>query len=657
MPASTVLILASIGVLSLTFQWLAWRVRVPAILFLLAGGILVGPVLGFLKPDEVFGDLLFPMVSLAVAIILFEGSLTLRFNEIRGHGKMARNLIPVGSIVTGIIGTLAARWVLDISWAVALLFGAISIVTGPTVIAPLLRSVRPSAKLANILRWEGIIIDPVGALLAVLVFEGIVSWGQGNVFGHSLYIFGKTLLIGFVIGALAGYLNGLVLRKHLMPQYLHNAATLTFMLGVYAFSNEMAHESGLLTVTVMGIWMANMKQVSVDSILEFKESLSVLLISALFIILAARVEFAAITDLGWGLAIVLALLMLVARPLSVFLSAIGTDLNWREKLFLSWIAPRGIVAAAVSALFAFQLQNLGYESAAALVPMVFVLIIATVTLQSLTARPIARLLKVTEPAEYGFLILGANPVARMIAQALKKHEVPVALADTNWENVRQARMDNLKVYFGNPISEHASTHLDLTGIGNLLVISPYKHMNSLATYHFLDWFGDHSVFSLSEGDQDQKARHQTAEKIQMTRGLFDGVSYAKLASLASQGYSIKTTQLSEEYGYNDFLAKYKGKAIVLFVFDSKDRISPVRSMDDLQPDDDWILISLVPPRKPKERKPRESDGEGAEPSAMGGEPSAKDEEPSPKDEKPSTMEKEPSVPGGKPPAESSSPKN
>ncbi len=195
----------------------------------------------------------------------------------------------------------------------------------------------------------------------------------------------------------------------------------------------------------------------------------------------------------------------------------------------------------------FQLQKLGYESAGALVPLVFMLIIATVTLQSLTARPVANLLKVAEPAEYGFLILGANPVARMIGKALKKYEVPVTLADTNWENVRQARMENLQVYFGNPVSEHASTHLDLTGIGKLLVISPYKHMNSLATYHFLDWFGSKCVFSLAEGDQDQKARHQTAEKIQLTRGLFDGVSYAKLASLVSQGYTVKTTQLSEEF--------------------------------------------------------------------------------------------------------------
>ena len=607
MPVSTVLLLASIGVLSLFCQWLAWRVRMPAILFLLAGGIAAGPVLGFLAPEVVFGDLLFPVISLAVAIILFEGSLTLRYEEIRGHGKMVRNLIPVGSIVTCIIGTLAARWLLDVSWAVALLFGAISIVTGPTVIAPLLRSVRPDSKLANILRWEGIIIDPVGALLAVLVFEGIVSWGQGNVFGHSLYIFGKTLAVGFVIGAVAGYLNGIVLRKHWIPQYLHNAGTLTFMLGVYAISNELAHESGLLTVTIMGIWMANMKQVPIESILEFKESLSVLLISALFIILAARVEFAAIAELGWGLVAVLALLMLVARPLSIFLSAIGTNLNLREKLFLSWIAPRGIVAAAVSALFAFQLQKLGYESAGALVPLVFMLIIATVTLQSLTARPVARLLKVAEPAEYGFLILGANPVARMIGMALKKYEVPVTLADTNWENVRQARMENLQVYFGNPVSEHASTHLDLTGIGKLLVISPYKHMNSLATYHFLDWFGNKCVFSLAEGDQDQKARHQTAEKIQMTRGLFDGVSYAKLASLVSQGYTVKTTQLSEEFGYEEFLNKYQNQALVLFTFDSKEHVAPVCSMKDLKPENDWILISLVPPQARKERKEKEAE--------------------------------------------------
>ena len=603
MAVSTVLLLASIGVLSLFCQWLAWRVRMPAIVFLLAAGIACGPVFNYLNPNALFGDLLFPMVSLAVAIILFEGSLTLRFSEIRGHGNMVRNLIPIGSIVTGVIGTLAAHWILDISWEISLLFGAISVVTGPTVIAPLLRSVRPSAKLANILQWEGIIIDPIGALLAVLVYEGIVSWGQGNVFGHSLYIFTTTLVVGTVLGATAGYLNGQVLRKHWIPQYLHNAGTLTFMLGVYALSNEIAHESGLLTVTIMGVWMANMKQVEVESILEFKESLSVLLISALFIILAARIEFSAIAELGWGVALLLAILMLVARPLSIFIAAIGTNLDWREKVFLSWIAPRGIVAAAVSALFAFQLHNNGFEEGEALVPLVFMLIIATVVVQSLTARPLAQLLGVAQPSAFGFLILGANPVARMIATELGNQEVPVVLADPNWENVRQARMENLQVYFGNPVSEHAANQLDLTGIGNLLVISPYKQMNSLATYHFLDWFGDHnSVYSLSEGEQDQLARYKPGEKVQRTRGLFDGVSFAKLASMVSQGFTVKTTQLSEAFTYADFLERHQGQALVLFVLDGKKHITPIKSMADLEPKEDSTLISLVPGKTAEERK-------------------------------------------------------
>ena len=614
MPVSVIVLLAMIGVLSLFCQWLAWRLRVPAILFLLACGLAVGPMLGWLNPEPLFGDLLFPIISLAVAIILFEGSLTLKYDEIRGHGKMVRNLIPIGTVVTGTIGTLVAHWALDISWEVALLFGAISVVTGPTVIVPLLRSVKPDAKLANILRWEGIIIDPVGALLAVLVFEAIVSWGQGNAFSHALYIFGKTLVVGLVIGGAAGWLNGTALRNHWLPQYLHNAGTLMFMLGVYTLSNEFAHESGLVTVTVMGIWMANMKRIPIDSLIEFKESLSVLLISALFIILAARVQFSAIADLGWGLVMVLLALIPVARPASIFLSAIGTNLNWREKLFLSWVAPRGIVAAAVSALFALQLENSGYANAGALVPLVFILIIATVTLQSLTARPIARLLQVAEPAEYGFLILGANPLARQIATVLAKHEVPVLLTDTNWENVRQARMDNLKVYFGNPVSEYASTHLDLTGIGNLLIMSPYKHLNSLATYHFLDWFGDGHVYSLMEGDQDQDARHQTAEKIQQTRGLFGNVSYSKLASLISKGYSVKTTQLSDAFSYEDFKEQYDNQAIVMFVIDGKDHIQPATSENGLSPESDWQLISLVPAQPPKERKEKDTGQPAGEPA-------------------------------------------
>lgn len=603
MEVNTTFILAGIGILSLLCQWLAWRVRVPAIVFLLATGIIMGPIAGMLVPAEIFGELLFPLVSLSVAIILFEGSLTLKFDEIKGHGSMVRNLIPAGTVVTCLIGTLAARWALDLTWPIAFLFGAIVVVTGPTVIVPMLRSVNPSPKLSSILRWEGIVIDPVGALLAVLVFEAIVSSGRGNVLQHSLYLFSLTLAIGTVLGCLGGYLMGLVLRKHLIPQYLHNAATLTFMLGLFALSNHFVHESGLLTVTVMGIWMANMKNVPIEDIIEFKESLSVLLISALFIILAARIEFGAIVALGSGLVWVLVAIMLIARPITVWLSAIGTGLSTQEKLFLSWISPRGIVAAAVSALFAFRLQELGYEDAGVLVPLVFMVIIATVTIQSLTARPIAKALGVAQPAAYGYLIMGANPVARQIAKVLHNREVPVMLTDTNYENIRQARMDNLSVYFGNPTSQHAKNHLDLTGIGNVLVISPYKQLNSLVSYHFLDWFGLGHVYTLYEGDQDQKARHQTADKIQQTRGLFGaGITYSKLASLVSKGYTVKSTQLTEEFAVEQYYKQYDGKALILFTLDPRGKIQPVTEQTLLKLEPGWELIGLVPPLEKERNK-------------------------------------------------------
>ena len=596
MSNTVILSLASIGVVSLLCQWLAWRLRTPAILILLGAGILMGPALHWLKPNALFGPLLSPLISLSVAVILFEGSLTLRFDDLAEHGRVVRRLIPVGTALTFAVGTLAAHFFMSLNWSLALLFGAIIVVTGPTVIVPLLRSVRPKAQLANILRWEGILIDPIGALLAVLVFEGIVSTESTGLLSHAAQTFGLMLLLGLTLGSAGGWLLGLTLRRHLLPHYLQNAATLTFMLGLYALSNQWLSESGLLTVTVMGLWLANMKEVPIEQILEFKETLSVLLISALFIILAARVQFDAIADLGWGFILVFLAIQLVARPLSVWIAALGSSLDWRGKTFLSWVAPRGIVAAAVSALFALQLQRQGYVGAERLVPLVFMMIIVSVTLQSLTASPVARLLGVMQPASNGFLVLGANQVARQIAQALHKRDIPVVVTDTNWENIRQARMDNLNVYFGNPVSDHAARHLDLTGIGNLLIVSPYKQLNSLATYHFLDWFGKGHVFSLWEGDQEQKARHQTAGKIQQTRGLFgEGITYAKLASLISKGYSVKSTQLTDAFTYEHWARQYDNKAVLLFVITPKKRIQPHLAGQKPNTDNGTELISLVPP--------------------------------------------------------------
>ncbi|MBG4175116.1 sodium:proton antiporter, partial [Pseudomonas aeruginosa] len=408
------LALGGIGAAALLSQWLAWRLRLPAILFLLLSGIVAGPLLGWLDPDEMFGPLLFPLVSLAVALILFEGSLTLHFSEWKEIGTVVHRMVTIGALSTWGVIALAAHYLLDFSWEMALLFGTLTLVTGPTVIVPMLRVVRPKAAVANILRWEGIVIDPIGALLAVVVYSFIISSGEGEGWLHSLQTFGGVILCGSLFGILGGWALGIVLRRHWLPDYLHNLATLAAVLGVFIASNRVMHESGLLAVTLMGMGLANMKGVDVRQILHFKENLSVLLISGLFILLAARLDINALLGLGPAALLVLLLIQFVARPLNVALSTWGSPLSWRERALLSWIAPRGIVAAAVSAIFAIRLSAEGHAQAALLVPLTFLVIIGTVVLQSATARPLARLLKVAEPSPSGYLIVGATPVGRAI---------------------------------------------------------------------------------------------------------------------------------------------------------------------------------------------------------------------------------------------------
>jgi NhaP-type Na+/H+ or K+/H+ antiporter len=588
--------LVAVGLISIACQFFAYKIRIPAILPLLVFGIIVGPVTGLINADLLFGELLFPIVSLSVAIILFEGALTLRFSDIAGHGSMVRNLCTIGTIVTLIVVAPAAHFALDISWQLAFLLAAVVTVTGPTVIVPMLRTVRPNGNIANILRWEGIIIDPIGALLAVLVFEFIVA--TQNAISHTFIAFGLTLLVGLGIGAVMGYVLGIMLRKNWIPHYLENTAVLTLMLGAFAFSNLLAHESGLLTVTVMGMWLANMKNVDVDDILEFKETLSVLLISGLFILLASRIDLSSILNLGWGSIAVLGAIMFVARPLGVFLSSLGSGLNWRELALLAWIAPRGIVAAAVSALFSLKLEVLDYEQAGLLVPMVFLVIIVTVVIQSISSVLIAKLLGVRAPAPNGFLIFGGGSFCRLFAKELMSHDVPVILADTDWDAISAARMDNISTYFGNPMSEHAERTLDLSAVGGVLVMSPYRQLNPLVTYHYEHNLGKGTVLGLSNNEQQQRPSHQVSESYAKKLGLFaQDVTYAKLAGLVAQGAVVKNTGLSDSFSEDDYDKQYNGRALRLGVIDPSGRVSLYNTATTIKLAADWRIISLISPEK------------------------------------------------------------
>lgn len=586
--------LVLVGLISITCQFLAYKIKLPAILPLLVAGVIVGPVTGLIDPDLLFGELLFPIVSLSVAIILFEGSLTLHLKDISGHGSMVRNLCTYGALITWVIVAPFAHFALGMSWQMAFLFGAIVTVTGPTVIVPMLRTVRPSSKISNILRWEGIIIDPVGALLAVLVFEYIVS--TQDALSHTLYAFALTISIGVSFGVVFGYLLGLVLRHQLIPHYLINTAVLTVMLGAFAGSNMLAHESGLLTVTIMGMWLANMKQVDVEDVLEFKETLSVLLISGLFILLASRIELSAILNLGWGAIFVLLGVMFVARPISVVLSSLGTGLTWKEIALLSWIAPRGIVAAAVSALFALKLEALNYAQVELLVPMVFLVIICTVVIQSLSSVNMARWLNLRAPAPHGILFFGGGKFARLFAKELGNQEVSVSIADTNWDTIRSARMDGIATYFGNPMSEHASRTLDLSLFGKVLVMSPYKQLNPLVTYHFEHLLGKGTVIGLGNNDSQKLASHQISESYANKLGLFgDGMTYRKLTGYTNNGAIIKTTRISEEFTFEHYLEKYNDRLLPLCTIEPRGKVHFYTNDNNLSPKPDWRIVSLIKP--------------------------------------------------------------
>ena len=588
-------LLASIGLIGFICQWLSWRYKLPSILFLLLSGILVGPVLGLFDPDAVFGELLFPIVSLSVAVILFEGSLTLRFEEIRNQKRVVFNLVSVGVLVTWSIVASAVYFILDMPWQLAVLFGAIMTVTGPTVIMPMLRTVRPNTTLSNILRWEGIVIDPIGAVLAVLVLDYIIISETVAFSGsHVAWILFLSLMSGLLLGGLSAHILGWLLRKRLIPEYLNNFATLAFVLTTFAISNAVQEESGLLAITIMGVWLANLKKVNVEDILDFKENLSLLLISGLFIILAARIQFEQFAELGIAALLIFLVVQFIARPAKIFVSTLGSRLTLQERLLLSWIAPRGIVAAAIVALFAIKLEEVGYAEAPLLVPLAFIIIIGTVVLQSATAAPIAKWLGVANPESRGVLIVGANVVARTIGKSLKDNGFDVMVTDSAWKNMQQARMDGLKTYYGNPVSAHADMHLNLIGYGRMLGLSRRHIMNTLASVRFAVEFGKNNVYRIQTSAEKNQHEKHTPDTAYAGLLLFDqATTFSQLESMIARGAVMSATKLTSSFTYDDYLAKNGDTIIPIYCLNEKGDLIFFIEEDEIKPKAGWTVVSLV----------------------------------------------------------------
>lgn len=591
-----VLLIVALGVGA---QWLAWRIKVPSILLLLAFGFAVGPGWAMaqgkplLDPDSLFGDLLLPLVGLCVGLILYEGGLTLRARDIKGVSRAVFTLVSLGAFVTWIVASLGSYIVLGLSPQLSALLGAILIVTGPTVVGPLLRHIRPAGQSGPILRWEGIVIDPIGAVSAVLVLEVLLAGNPAEVpltVGIALL---KTIVIGGGIGLSSALLLLGFLDKFWIPEHLQNPTSLMLVVIAYSVSNHFQEESGLLATTVMGVFLANQRRVDLRHILEFKENLSVLIIASLFIVLAARITPADLEAVNWWRSgLFLAVLVLLARPASVWLSTIGAGLDWRERLFMSWMAPRGIVAAAVASVFALSLEEAMPDSGASrLVPLAFLMIVGTVTIYGLTASPVARLLGVSDQDPQGVFIVGASPVARAIAAVLNRHGVAVALADTNRGNVTSGRMAGLKIAYGNILDEIFFENLDLRGMGRVIAMTPNEEVNTLALQRFTHEFGKANLYRLparvdkkerpkpkSEDSKSIPERIRTgsvdldplqSHSSSTGRRVFDtGIDLTTLEKRLASGWVIKATSISAEFTFEDYHTLYGDEAVPMFVVDA-----------------------------------------------------------------------------------------
>lgn len=583
--------LAFLLLLGVLAQWSAWRLRLPSILLLLVFGFGLSQFTGTRIDDYLANESsLLSLVGFFVAIILFEGGLTLKFSELKEAGTPVLRLCTLSVVVAFALTTVAARYSLGYHWGVCSLLGAILVVTGPTVVAPLLRLIKPRRKVASIVKWEGIVVDPIGAILAVLVFITIQEGGLDSGWDNVAFALIKTLVVGVGLGLLLAKVTEYAMSKHLIPDFLETMFFLALVGVAFAGSNYLQHESGLLTVTVLGIAMANQKRVSVRHILEFKENLRVLIISLLFLMLSGRIgidELQAVWEKGL---IFLALLILVVRPLSVFLSNVGTkSTTFKEQLFLALLAPRGIVAAAVTSVFALELvhaaeHNPGNETFARiaseaneLVPLVFIVIMGTVTFYGLLAAPLARRLGLSDSNPTGILFAGADTWIRVVAKGLVKAGHHCLLLDTRFQNISAARLEGLTAVRANILSEYAEEEIDLAGIGHLVAATPNNEVNSLAAREFQHRFGKAKVWQITPPDVD--AHHSKAVANHM-RGQFcflGGPRIGELRAMVKRGAVMKSTLLTDVFTLEDFKATHGDDAIVLFTETEEKVLTPVLS--------------------------------------------------------------------------------
>lgn len=602
--------LSGLVILGILAQWVAWKMKIPAILPLILIGLLVGPFAAeYLSSDGTKwiqpiyngekglfpGESLFYFVSLAISIILFEGGLTLRVKEIKNIGPVITKLITIGSTVTFFGAAVAAHYIFYLSWEMSFLFSALIVVTGPTVITPILRHIPLKQDVSAVLRWEGILIDPIGALVAVLVFE-FISLDVGGAFTKTAFIeFGKIILFGSTFGFAFAHGLNFIMNKRLIPHYLLNVFALASVLGVFVLADVFAHESGLLAVVVMGMVLGNSNSPFLKELLSFKESLSILLVSILFILLAANINMDDLRlVLNWNMVALFAVVVFILRPIGVFWSTHNSTLKLNEKIFISWVGPRGIVAAGIASLFGLKLAKNGVQDAEFITPLVFMIVLGTVILNATTARYIAKLLGVFLKKANGILIVGASKASRLIGNYLQKNDRRVVLLDNNQNNIAKARELGLEGIVSNIYEATLEDNIELNDIGYIIALTGNSDINQFAINRFGKEFGQNGVFRLISADELSDPNYVPKEHIFMQTD-----DFISLTETTRKHPAIHEIEIQDREHFESLIG-LSGKDDDIIPLFLKDESEVLHIISDVNPEEEkftegWKLVYLGKP--------------------------------------------------------------
>lgn len=566
-------------------QWLAWRTRIPAILFLLGSGMLAGPMLRGPELAEGLDRFANTFVPVAAALMLFEGGLNARYQDLKRVARPLWGLVTIGLTVTWALTSLGAFYLTPMSGRLAALSGAILVVTGPTVIGPLLRHMHLRGKVGPVLKFEGIVNDPIGAVLAIITFQVIQAGPLDQAIHVATIGVIRSGSVALFLGIAGAALLTLVLHRGLLPPYMRATGSAALVLVVHSLSDSVQPESGLLAVTIMGVAVASQPFVTTHDLRRSHEDLQVALVSVLFIVLVARIPLENILHLGWGALAWVAGLIVVVRPLAALASTLRTDLEWKERVLLAGIAPRGVVAAAVSSVFALRLADSDLAGHELFLPLNFSVVALTVGVYGLAAAPLARALGLTERDPQGLAILGVNPFSMELAKALARCDLRVLLLDQNHRRVMRARSEGLEAERANLPSDAEIDRLDLGDIGHFLATTSKEEVNSLVALQFQPLLEDraYQLFDEVQGRETRIPAHLRGRAL-------TPASRSRMVSRLARGGQIKVTNLTDDFTLSDF-RESNDDAIPLFLVDPQGRLKTVYPVEPTS--SQGQLVSLV----------------------------------------------------------------